>query len=249
MAARKKNGGETAGNTEKETQTVEVPAEDVTAVKEDGTETPLTEAIPGLKGQTVEAEIPKEPEAAAQAGGKEAETPPVVYQVVAPKDPMVKILYLDSCIPTNQIPIGGGRVITGTNKIFSVTLTEFEGTFQTPLIMQLLKLRKFIVLDGLTDEQRQQYGVDYAEGEIIKNEGMFDYMLNCPVSQAAEIFMALCPSHREMVAARVHEAWERGDKRLSRERVEALNDISKADFDDGRGAFTDILKAMNEARI
>lgn len=230
MASRKKNGGETAENTEKEPQTV-------------------TEVIPELKGQTVETEIPKEPEAAAQAGGKEAETPPVVYQVVAPKDPMVKILYLDSCIPTNQIPIGGGRVITGTNKIFSVTLTEFEGTFQTPLIMQLLKLRKFIVLDGLTDEQRQQYGVDYAEGEILKNESMFGYMLDCPVSQAAEIFMALCPSHREMVAARVHEAWERSDKRLTRERIEALNDISKADFEDGRGAFTDILKAMNEARI
>lgn len=249
MASRKKNGGETAENMEKETQTVEVPAEDVTAVKEDGTETPLTEVIPELKGQTVEAEIPKEPEAEAQAGGKEAETPPVVYQVVAPKEPMVKILYLDSCIPTNQIPIGGGRVITGTNKIFSVTLTEFEGTFQTPLIMQLLKLRKFIVLDGLTDEQRQQYGVDYAEGEILKNESMFGYMLDCPASQAAEIFSALCPSHREMVAARVHEAYERGDKRLTRERIEALNDISKADFEDGRGAFTDILKAMNEARI
>lgn len=240
MASRKKNGGETAENMEKETQTVEVPAEDVTAVKEDGTETPLTEVIPELKGQTVEAEIPKEPE---------AETPPVVYQVVAPKEPMVKILYLDSCIPTNQIPIGGGRVITGTNKIFSVTLTEFEGTFQTPLIMQLLKLRKFIVLDGLTDEQRQQYGVDYAKGEILKNESMFGYMLDCPASQAAEIFKALCPSHREMVAARVHEAYERGDNRLSRERIEALNDISKADFEDGRGAFTDILKAMNEARI
>lgn len=249
MASRKKNGGETAENTEKETQTVEVPAEDVTAVKEDGTEMPLTEVIPELKGQTVETEIPKEPEATAQAGGEKAETPPVVYQVVAPKEPMVKILYLDSCIPTNQIPIGGGRVITGTNKIFSVTLTEFEGTFQTPLIMQLLKLRKFIVLDGLTDEQRQQYGVDYAKGEILKNESMFGYMLDCSVSQAAEIFMALCPSHREMVAARIHEAWERGDKRLGRERVEALNDISKADFEDGRGAFTDILKAMNEARI
>lgn len=249
MASRKKNGGETAENMEKETQTVEVPAEDVTAVKEDGTETPLTEVLPELKGQTVEAEIPKEPEAEAQTGGKGAETPPVVYQMVAPKDPMVKILYLDSCIPTNQIPIGGGRMITGTNKIFSVTLTDFEGTFQTPLIMQLLKARKFIVLDGLTEDQRQQYGVDYAEGEIIKNEGMFDYMLSCPVSQAAEIFSALCPSHREMVAARVHEAYERGDNRLSRERIEALNDISKADFEDGRGAFTDILKAMNEARI
>ena len=45
MASRKKNGGETAENMEKETQTVEVPAEDVTAVKEDGTETPLTEMV------------------------------------------------------------------------------------------------------------------------------------------------------------------------------------------------------------
>lgn len=249
MASRKKNGGESAENVDKATQTVEVKAEDVTAVKEDGTETPLTEVIPELKGQTVEAVIPKEPEATKIPEKKEPEAAQVIYQMVAPKDPMVKILYLDSCIPTNQIPIGGGRMITGTNKIFSVTLTDFEGTFQTPLIMQLLKARKFIVLDGLTDEQRQQYGVDYAEGEIIKNEGMFDYMLSCPVSQAAEIFSALCPSHREMVAARVHEAYERGDNRLSRERIEALNDISKADFEDGRGAFTDILKAMNEARI
>ena len=240
MASRKKNGGETAENMEKETQTVEVPAEDVTAVKEDGTETPLTEVIPELKGQTVEAEIPKEPE---------AETPPVVYQVVAPKEPMVKILYLDSCIPTNQIPICcqyGADETLGSSGVFLTTLLSMV---TIPLIMQLLKLRKFIVLDGLTDEQRQQYGVDYAKGEILKNESMFGYMLDCPASQAAEIFKALCPSHREMVAARVHEAYERGDKRLTRERIEALNDISKADFEDGRGAFTDILKAMNEARI
>ena len=63
MASRKKNGGESAENVDKATQTVEVKAEDVTAVKEDGTETPLTEVIPELKGQTVEAVIPKEPEA------------------------------------------------------------------------------------------------------------------------------------------------------------------------------------------
>lgn len=190
-------------------------------------------------------EAPKEPEASA----KESADVQQVYQMVTPKDPMVKILYLDSVISTNQIPIGNGRMITGSGKIFNVTLNDFEGVFQTPLVTRLLQKRKFIVLDGLTKEQRIQYGVDYSEGEIIKNEGMFDWLLACGAEKAGQAYEALCPEHRSLVAARIHDAYERHDNRITRDLVETLNDISKADFEDGKGAFTDIIIRINEARI
>lgn len=185
--------------------------------------------------------------AKADTGAKTEEsiTQPVV--MVAPKDPMVKILYLDSCIPTNQIPIGGGRVISGSGKMFSVPMTEFEGTFQTPLTALLLKERKFIVLDGLDEEQRRQYGVDYRPGEVIRNEGMFDWLLNLPAKEAAEMYKNLCREHRRLAECRIIDAFEKGDNRLTRERVEAINEISKADFEDGHGALSNVVRAINEA--
>lgn len=174
------------------------------------------------------------------------EEAPVIYQVVAQKEPMVKMLYIDSVIPTNQIPIGKGRVITGSGKTFSVTLTEFEGEFMTAFMQKLINRRKIIVLDGVTADMRVQYGCHYSEGEIIRNEGIFDYLLDCPTEEAGRIFKELCPEHRSMVARRFMEAFENGDNRLDRLRVEALNGISKQDYSDGIGAFTPILKALNE---
>ncbi len=164
-------------------------------------------------------------------------------------EPMVKLLYLDSAIENNEIPIGGGRVISGSGRRFSVKLSDFEGTFLTPLVMKLLKKRKFIVLDGLTKEQREQYGVDYRKGEVLLNEGLFSWFFTAPVNEVKAVFADLCPEHREMVAARFLEAFEQGDNRLTRDRIEALNNVSKKDYEDGKGAFTPILAAINEAAL
>ena len=38
-------------------ETVEVPAENVTAIDDEGNETPLTEIVPETKGETVTAEV------------------------------------------------------------------------------------------------------------------------------------------------------------------------------------------------
>lgn len=164
-------------------------------------------------------------------------------------EPMVKLLYLDSAIENNEIPIGGGRVISGSGRRFSVKLSDFEGTFLTPLVMKLLKKRKFIVLDGLTQEQREQYGVDYRKGEVLLNESLFEWFFTAPVAEVKAVFKDLCFEHREMVSARFLEAFEQGDNRLTRDRIEALNEVSKKDYADGKGAFTPILEAINKASL
>lgn len=196
----------------------------------------------------------------AKSTAKKAEPKPVEMDEVFPEiqpvkedvkydEAMVKLLYLDSAIPNNEIPIGGGRVISGSGRRFSVKLSDFEGTFLTPLVMKLLKNRKFIVLDGLTKEQREQYGVDYRKGEVLLNEGLFNWFFTAPVDQVKEAFAELCPEHREMVSARFLDAFEEGDNRLTRDRIEALNAISKKDYPDGKGAFTPILEAINKASL
>ena len=251
MATRKTSAPKTVKKTAaKKEETIEVKAKDVMAVNEDGSMEPLTQAIPEIEPEET-VSFPKETPIAADAAlppEGEARTQ-VPAQSAVYQEPMVKLIYLDSCIENNQIPIGGGRVITGSGRRFSVKLSDFEGVFLTPLVSLLLKKRKFIVLDGLNEEQRQQYGVDYKPGEILKNEGMFDWFLSGPVSQVKAAFADLCKEHRELVARRFMLAFENGDNRLTRDRIEALNEVSKRDFEDGKGAFTPILKAINEAAL
>lgn len=189
--------------------------------------------------------------AAEAAKPKEAEKPvePVVQAVyVTPNEKMVQCIYIDSVIPNNEIIIGNGRKISGSGRVFSVPLSEFESTFITPLIAKLIKTRRIIVLDGLTDEQRSLYDCEYAENEVIRREGVFDFFFKKEIPEATEIFGSLCAEHQELVAARFMDAYLNDGSPLkryvSRARVVALNNISKEKHN-GEGIFKPMLEALN----
>lgn len=169
---------------------------------------------------------------------------PTVQMVVEQKAEPIRILYIDSAIPNNEIKIGQGRSIFGSGKIFAVQRDQFEGEFMTSTIMELMAERKLIVLSGLSDEDRKLYNCYYHEGEVLKSEGMFDFFFNMSTEEAAEKFEALCPEHRQFVATRFIDAYERHDNRITRDKVEALNKISKENDPDG--LFTPIVKDINE---
>ena len=175
----------------------------------------------------------------------EAQPVQPINMVVEQKAPPVKILYIDSVIPNNQIPIGNNRYITGSGRVFSVPMEQFEGEFMSPLVMKLIDRRKFIVIDGLTDEQREQYNCLYGEGEVIRNEGIFDALFSMDTDKAAEIFAELCEEHKRLVATRFISAYfEKHDNRITRDKVEKLNAISKSV--DAEGLFTPIVKDIND---
>ena len=162
-----------------------------------------------------------------------------------PSEPMVRLIYIDSVMPTNTIPLGHGRLLTGSGRRFSVTLAEFESDFMTPLVMSLIHSRKFIVLDGLTPELRAQYDCDYAPGEVLLDPASALSVLDMTPAEAETLFSALCVPHRELVGSVFAEAYSKGDKRVSRDVLERLNALSSADYPDGRGIFREILKDMN----
>lgn len=103
-----------------------------------------------------------------------------------------------------------------------------------------IEQRWMIVVDGLTDEEREALGVDYKEGELLDRKAfakiteLGDTLL--------EIFPALCKSHKDMVASRFHEAYESG-KKLNRNQIIELNKMYNSP------AFVDIIERMNAAEL
>ena len=76
---------------------------------------------------------------------------------------------------------------------------------------------------------------------------MFDRLLDMPLDRLKEIFTKLCPEHRQVVATRFISAYQKGDNRISREKVEPLNDLSKVPGKaEDKGMFYPILAGMNK---
>ena len=144
--------------------------------------------------------------------------------------PPVKLICIHSSDPRCQFPIGRGRNIQKRGGVFSVPYEEFVGVFQTDFTQEMLRKRIYIVLDGLTDDERAQFGVLYGENEVLTDEGMFDFFFTGPVGDAAKALAALCPQHQQMVARRFVDASLGEGKHagsLTRERVEALYDAAE----------------------
>ena len=199
------------------------------------------------------AEKPKPATPAAENENVEPATAPVISNapvqqinmVVEEKADPVIILYIDSVIPNNEIRIGRGRSIYGSGKKFAVQKDQFEGEFMTSTIMELIAARKLIILSGLTDEERKLYNCYYGEDEVLRNEMMFDWFFDISAEEAKEKFAMLCPEHQALVATRFMSAYfEQHDNRVTRDKVEALNQVSKAHDPDG--LFTPIVKDIND---
>lgn len=174
---------------------------------------------------------------------------------VATDVPVVKLLYQCECSPVNVINFGAnGKFgsITGQRGVFTVPKDQFAGEFRDEIVQKLLASRELIVLDGLTDDERELYGVKYKEGEYL-DEKAFVKMFSLS-RKILELYPSLCLSYREMVAKRFAAEYEKNPQGMSRSLVVELNNMSKRDYahlpkEDIRrkGAFYAIIESMNRA--
>ena len=163
--------------------------------------------------------------------------------VMAAPEEQVELTYIASVSPNNVLSLGDYGTLNGVGGCFNVPHKDFAGKFMTPEVRGLLNQRRLIVLNGLTADERRRYNVDYKDGELLDMQ-MFDRLLDMPLDRVKEIFTKLCVEHKQMVATRFISAYQKGDNRISREKVETLNDLSKAI--DPKGMFRPILEGMNK---
>lgn len=238
-------------NTKGESPKAESAAEDTNT---ENTEVKATEAVPVLNTADEKnpdadlaaqnkmlmerlAKMQAEIESMKQTGGK---------VVMAKPEENVELTYIAAVSPNNVLSLGDYGVLNGVGGFIEVPRKEFGGKFLTPEVRGLLNARRLIMLNGLTEDERKRYGVDYKDGELLDMQ-MFDRLLDMPLDRLKEIFTKLCPEHRQVVATRFISAYQKCDNRISREKVEPLNDLSKVPGKaEDKGMFYPILAGMNK---
>lgn len=179
---------------------------------------------------------------AMQAQLAEASRPQVV-QIAADVE-KVQFLYMAEVCDENVFEVGPGGMygrIVGKTGMFLVPKAELSRAMDT-MFRLFLERRQIIVVSGLTDEEREAYGVNYSDGELLDRRA-FAKMTEIG-DEILDIYPALCAGHQAMVEKHFYEAWTNKDPHLTRERVVALNRLAKqAGKKDN--AFGMILKGMN----
>lgn len=156
----------------------------------------------------------------------------------------VHFLWQAEVADDNKVMFGqGGRLgnVTGKRGEFYVPKSEFTSMMDEQCRYYMDK-RWLIVLDGLTEDEREAYGVNYKEGEYLDREAfrkiieMGDAIL--------DIYPNLCQGSKMMVAQRYLEAFQNHSPFVKRETVIKLNEMSK-DKDCPRGYFMPIVEGLN----
>ena len=236
-AAREKKAAEKAAAAEKSAENVDKTTENPTENAEAPTADPVVEA---LKAQN---EMLQRQMEEMQRQILAMQKPQVIQ--VAPDTERVYFLWQADVADYNLVTFGPGGMygsITGKTGTFSVPKNELSRILDNRT-RGFIERRWLIVVDGLTDEERESLGVAYADGEILDRK-VFAKMVSLGKDEICEIYPRLCKSHKDMVARRYYEEWQNGNSAVTREKVIALRDLTR-DMGLDISAFKQILKEMN----
>lgn len=169
---------------------------------------------------------------------------PQVIQVAADTE-RVYFLWQAEVADYNLVTFGPGGMygsITGKTGTFSVPKNEMSRILDDRT-RRFLEKRWLIVVDGLSDDERESLDVAYKDGEILDRK-VFARMVDLPKDEISEVYRKLCKSHKEMVGIRFYEAWLNRNENVTREKVIALRNITRDEGLDIK-AFQQILQEMN----
>ena len=149
--------------------------------------------------------------------------PQVVMQVK--QDDMVTLLFLGAIADGTVVTLGKLGQINRAGGTIDVPKSEFfQGLNST--VEKMLQNRKLIVVNGLTQEERERFNVNYKDGELLTQKTYFK-VLDLDVETLKQLYAKLCDEHKRTVATLFISAYEKGDPRVNAEKVKALNKLSK----------------------
>ena len=216
-------------------QTAEAPAEE-------------TDEVALLKAQiaAMKEEMAKQMDSFKEAIAA-AQKPPQVVQVTASTE-QVHFLWQAPVADDNVQDFGPGgmygRIIGKTGEFF-VPKNDLSRILDN-ITRMCLDRRWLIVVDGLSEDEREALRVNYSEGELLDRKA-FAKMIELG-DKILEIFPALCEGHKEMVAKRYYEAWMERSPYVHRETVAELNRLAKQ-AGMKENAFSAIIEGMNAEQV
>lgn len=156
-----------------------------------------------------------------------ANSAPQIVQVAPTENPVV-LLFLGGIMTGSTVTLGelgniyrdGGTLTVSKENFFS----KLNGTAEF-----MLRTRQLIVVSGLTDEERERYGVLYNEKELL-NEKTYGRLLTYSPEELKTIYAALCSEHKAIAAKAFRTAIDNQDSRVTEEKLKML---AKADKEAG----------------
>lgn len=162
------------------------------------------------------------------------------------KEEMVTLLYMGAVADNSTVPLGKLGEIQGRGGTRDIPKREFFQNI-TPSISKRLKDRRLIVLSGLTDDERERYGINYKEGELL-SASIYYKLLSMEEDDVAKIFKKACYRHKQIIATLYIDSYMKGDNRVNQPFIQRLNEISKENDPDGmfKPILKDMVAALNE---
>lgn len=170
-----------------------------------------------------------------------AKQPPVI--VSAAKEETVTLLYMGNVAEGSIVELWQGFEIQGRGGTRDVPKKEFLQKLNHR-ILNRIKDRRLVIIDGFTDDERERYGVNYADGELCSSD-VYYKLLGYPEAKIIDIFKKACFRHKQIIASMFATAYNSHDNRVAQTLVEKLNEISKET--EPKGMFSPILKDMARA--
>lgn len=168
-------------------------------------------------------------EAAENAVREYASTHPTVR---VKEDDTVTLLFIGAIAKDTVVSLGKIGQINRGGGTLDVPKKEFLQNINGAVERMLLS-RKLIVVNGLTDEERERYGVKYEDGELLTQNAYYK-LLDFDGATLTGLFATLCDSHKITVARMYANAYfELHDNRVNRENVLALAKLAKGTAADG----------------
>lgn len=169
-----------------------------------------------------------------------AKQPQPVMQVNYQKEEMVTLLYMGAVAEGSMVTLWEGFEIQGRGGTRDIPKKEFLQHLSQGVIKRL-KDRRLIVVDGLSDDERERYGVKYTDNELASVD-IYYKLLSYDEDKIISIFKNVCDSHKTIIASLFKTAYMAHDNRINQPLIERLNKASKTV--DPKGMFSDILRDM-----
>lgn len=204
--------------------------------------TTRTNKAPVKSTKQVKENLPKETAPVIRAEKEQAaDVAPIVNFV---KEEYVTLLFIGAIAHGTSVYLGKNvGVINRAGGTLDIPKRDFLQCLGTPVIDALLRNRSLVVVNGLTDEERERFGVKYEDGELL-TQNMYFRIFNYSDDEVCRIFEKLCIGHQRTVAKMFITEYFENNRGLDSALIKRLNDLSKAT--DKNGMFTPILEDMGK---
>lgn len=156
---------------------------------------------------------------------KQEEQKPSIVQVA--EDKYVQLTFIGVIASGTSVNLGALGKISRPGTVIDVPKKDFIKSLGVPVIESLLRRREIVVVDGLTDAERERFGLKYGDKEVLS----IDEFFNIPQMSAEELSKRMdevCASHKKVIADVVlEEYFEKRNPRITLAVIKKLSVVAK----------------------